>query len=173
MKPTRFRIRTLLIAIALAALIMAGVATVLRRPGRPYSTVFATLDPVALLGSKSGYQVRVGASWNVFNTSQGYAYKEWRGVVRAPGDPSLRQTIQSAIEAYIEKLSKGRCHTEGSLITGEPYQSPTDDDLPTHAVFMFNEDDRHGELHGWLFPDSSGSSVGFAFFLRDLPFQMP
>ena len=60
MKPTRFRIRTLLIAIALAALIMAGVAMVMRRPVRPYSAVFAGLDPVVLLDSKPGYQVKAG-----------------------------------------------------------------------------------------------------------------
>src|SRR5947209_4748544 len=91
MKASRIRIRSLLIVIALAALIMAGIANVLKRPGRPYSTVFSGLDPVALLASQPGYNVKNGTAWNVFNTSRGYAFKEWRGVITAPIDPPVRQ----------------------------------------------------------------------------------
>jgi hypothetical protein len=170
MKAPRFRLRSILIAIALAALVMAFVASKLRGPGRPYSTVFLGLDPVTLFGSQPGYEVKVGTSWNVFNAPRGYAYKEWHGFVTAPRDVSVRQTIKKAIEAYILNMSKGRCHTEGSL-TGEPRDAPQIADLPSHELLMFNEGDRHGDLHVWLFSDSSGTAVGYAIFLREEPFD--
>ena len=171
MKPPRVRLRSLLIVIALAAFVMAGVVMLLRKPGSPYSTVFSGLDPVALLGSQPGYKVKGGTSWNVYNTSRGYAFKEWRGIVTAPDDPSVPRTIQKAFEDYIAKVSRGRCHTEGSLGGEPPNEPPHNADLPRHALFMFNEGDRHGDLHVWLFPDSAGSSFGFAIFLRDVPFE--
>jgi hypothetical protein len=169
-KAPRVRIRSLLIVIALAALIMAGVVTALRRPGRPYSNVFAGFDPVALLGSQPGYRVQGVSGWNVFNTSRGYAFKEWRGIITTPNDPSVRQTIQDSIERYIAEECQGRCHTQGSL-AGMPHELPQVVGMPTHAVFVFNEGDRHGDLHVWLFPDSSGSTVGYAIFLREEPFD--
>ncbi len=170
MKAPRFRIRSLLIVTAIAAFILAGVATALRRPGRPYSKIFAGFDPIALLGSKPGCQVQGVAGWNVFNASRGYAFKEWRGIVTIPNDPSVRQTIQQAIEDYVARECQGRFHTEGSL-AGMPHESPQITGMPTHALFMFNEGDRHGDLHVWLFPDSSASSVGYAIFLREEPFD--
>src|SRR5215218_7394799 len=98
MTAPRFRLRSLLILIALSALLMAGVAMALRRSGRPYSTVFARFDPEAVLAQPPGYSVQGITGSNTFNTRLGYAYREWRGVVTAPNDPSVRQTIQKLIE---------------------------------------------------------------------------
>jgi hypothetical protein len=55
MKAPRVRLRTLLLVIALSAVILAGVAGWLKRPIRPHSSVFTGLDPLALLGSKPDY----------------------------------------------------------------------------------------------------------------------
>src|SRR3954454_8838098 len=104
----RFRLRSLLVLIALTAVLLAGVAKLLKRPGRPYSTVLARFDPVTLLAARPGYAVQGVAGGATFNTSWGYAFKEWRGVVTAPNDPSVRQTIQESIERYLEKASEGR-----------------------------------------------------------------
>jgi hypothetical protein len=170
MKAPRVRLRTLLLVIALSAVILAGVAGWLMRPVRPHSSVFTGLDPVALLGSKPGYQVKSVTTWNVFNASHGHAYREWHGIVTAPDVPSAREMNQEAFEGYVGKLTHGAYHTEGSL-NGGPSETPQDSDLPKHVKFGFNEGDRQGELHIWLFPDSSGTSVGFAIFLRDEPYD--
>jgi hypothetical protein len=170
MKAPQVRLRSVLILIALVALLMAGVATALKRPGRPYSTVFAGFDPVVLLASRPGYTVKGVVGWNVFSANRGYAFREWRGVVTAPNDPSIRHVIQKSIEGYIEQESHGRCHTEGALAC-EPHETSQYGQFPAHALFMFNEGDRHGDLHVWLFPDSSGSGVGYAIFLREEPFE--
>jgi hypothetical protein len=95
MKAPRVRLRTLLLVIALSAVILAGVAGWLKRPVRPHSSVFTGLDPVALLGSKPGYQVKSVTTWNVFNASHGHAYREWHGIVTAPDVPSARQMQSS------------------------------------------------------------------------------
>ena len=167
MKLPRLRLRSLLILIALVAMVMAGVATALRIPRRPYSSVYAGFDPVALLSSASGYySVRGVSGWNVFNAVDGYAYKEWRGVVTGPIDPSVPGTIQKSIEDYLSKASQGKCHTEGTL-AGNPDEAPQSGRLPSHAVFMFNEREWHGDMHVWLFPDSSGWGIGYAIFLRE------
>jgi hypothetical protein len=166
MKTLRFRLRTILIVIALAALIMAGVATLLRRPARPYSSLFAGFDPVVLLASRPGYTVNGIGWWNGFNQVHGYAYKEWRGLVTVSNDPNAPKTIEKAIEDYVVKVSKGKWHTEGTLV-GDPHESPHYKRLPTHALFMFNDREWHGDLHVWLFPDSSGSSFGYAIYLRE------
>jgi hypothetical protein len=159
-----------LIVIVLAALLMAGIANALRRPVRPYSSVFGGFDPVVAVAARSGYTVQGVAGWNVFDVKGGYAFKEWRGVVAAPNDPPVCRVIQKAIEGYVEKVSQGHCHTDGTL-SGEPNDASQFGRTPSHAVFTFNERERHGELHVWLFPDSSGSRVGYAIFLRDVPFE--
>jgi hypothetical protein len=161
------------VLIALVALVMAGVVSALRPPVRPYSSVFDRFDPRVVLALQPGYAVRgLDQPWNAFNKRGGVAYKEWRGVVDAPGDdlPAIRGAIEAAITAYVTKVARGHCGIEGSLQPG-PDDLPKDPRLPTHAMFRFNEGDRHGELHVWLVPDSSGKAVGYAIFLCDEPLE--
>jgi hypothetical protein len=107
----------------------------------------------------------VRGGWT-FNARRGYAYKEWRGFVTAPDARSIPQVIQKAIEGYLEKKSRGRFHREGDL-AGDGNRPPSHAQLPSHAMFGFNQGEWHGDLHVWLFPDSSGSGAGYAIFLRE------
>src|SRR3954469_12729465 len=106
---------------------MAGVTMALRRPKRPYSTVFARFEPADLLSQRPGYSVADAGvrGGGTFNMRIGYAYKEWRGFIRAPDDPAIRQTIQKAIEGYLQKETRGRFHTEGDL-AGDRNDPPSD-----------------------------------------------
>ena len=123
MKVPQCRLRSLLVLITLTALLLARVAKLLWRSGRPYSTVLAQFDPVTILASRPGYTVQGIAGGATFSISWGYAFKEWRGVVTASNDPSIRQTIQQSLESYVEKVSQGRFHTEGTL-AGDPNETP-------------------------------------------------
>ena len=168
MKPPRVRLRTLLILVGLAALVMAGVAMALRRPGRPYSIVFDKFDPVALLAAQPGFSVRGVTGSGIFNKARGGAFREWRGIITTPDDPLTLRTIQDRLDEYVKKVSQGRYHIEGMLeeVPTRPSRPPR---LPSHLLFMFNEGDRHAEMHVWLFPDLTGPAIGYAISLQEGP----
>ena len=169
-KATRFRIRTLLIVIGLAAVVMAGIAFALRRPGRPYSAVFSRFDPVAILSSQPGISVEGVAGSGTFHKRAGGAFREWRGFVKAADGRPIPPVIQRAIQGYLQAECQG-----GTLVSGDLTDHATEQSSParvaSHGLFLFNEGDRHGELHVWLFPDSSGSGLGYAIGLVEEPLE--
>jgi hypothetical protein len=65
----KMRLRSILIIVALAAVVMAGVVTALRRPGRPYSTVFQRFDPAAIFSIHPGVSVDAVTGTGSFNFS--------------------------------------------------------------------------------------------------------
>ena len=164
----QFRIRSLLIAVALAGLILAVLASYWRTPSRPYSTVFARFEPADLIWPRAGYTVhdtglRGGGS---SNPTRGDAEREWRGFIEALADPALSKTIMQVIDAYIKRESKGRYSNWGLSAKPEPH---LDARVPRHAEIMFNQGEWHGEMQIWLFPDSGGAGR----WLCDLPPRSP
>lgn len=170
MKAPQIRIRSLLIIVALSALVFAALAFVLRRPGRPYSTVYTGFDPVSLFSTQPGFSVHGVTGNGTFNMRFGGSFREWRGFIKNADDGSVAPMIQEAIEKYLTKSCSGSSLVTGSL-TLRANGQPSDAQVPSHGLFVYNEGDRHGELHIWLFPDSSGSGVGYAVSLQEEPLE--
>ena len=164
------RIRTLLIVIAVSALILAGLALALRRNGRPYSTVFANFDPVALFSTPPEFSVQGITGNGSFNLRLGGSFKEWGGFIKTTEGGLVPPMIQAAIEKYLTMECSGSSLVTGNLTYGAIGQ-PADTQVPSYGRFVFNQGDRHGELHVWLFPDSSGSGVGCAIALQEEPLE--
>ena len=152
--------------VALASLILAGLAAFMRTPSRPFSTVFAQFEPADLVWPHAGYSVQdTGVrGGGTFNTARGYAYKEWHGFILAPSDPGLPRTIIRVIDAYIKRASQGKYGTRKT--TGAPGH-PQDLRIPKHTEIIFNQGEWHGEMQIWIFPNSSDTGVGYAIFLRE------
>ncbi len=149
---------------------MAGITFALRRPGRPYSVVFDRFDPVAIFSSQPGISVQGVTGSGTFNKRAGGAFREWRGFIKATDGRPVPPVIQRAIENYLQKECQG-----SALVTGNLTDHATEQSSParvaSHGLFLFNESDRHGEMHVWLFPDSSGSGLGYAIGLVEEPLE--
>ena len=155
-----------MILVALASLILAGLAAFMRTPSRPFSTVFAQFEPADLVWPRAGYtvhdtHVRGGGT---FNTARGHGYREWHGFIEARDDPALRERILRAIDAYIKRESRGKY--DNTDWTGAP-DYHLDARIPRHTRITFNQGKWHGDMRIRLFPDSSGADVGYAIFLRE------
>jgi hypothetical protein len=155
---------------ALAALVMAGIAFALRRLGRPYSTVFDGFDPVLIFSSQPGVTVQGMTGSGTFNMRLGGSFKEWRGFNKIADGRPIPPMIQQTITKYLQKECQGSSLVTGNLSDHAVEQlSPVQ--VPPHACFIFNQGDRHGEMHVWLFPDSSGSGVGYAICVQEEPLE--
>ncbi len=165
MKLPQFRLRSLLLLIAVSAVLLTVAVWWLRPSHRPYSTVLDKFDPKSVLQAP-GWTVQGIERGATFNIPGGYASKSWRGVITVPNDPTVRAAVQSAVEKYVAKLTEGRYHSEGTLTDGPP-QVPKYAGLPAQTLLMYNEQEWHGEMHIWLFPDSSATRFGYAILLRE------
>ena len=163
----QLRLRSLLIVVAVAALVLAGLARWLRTPARPYSTVFAQFEPAALVWPHAGYTVRAAGprGGGTFNTVSGYAYREWHGVIEATDDPALPQTFVAGIAAFMKAASQNHSSAWGDYI----HNPAPDPQLPSHSHILFNQAEWHGEVQIWLFPmaERSATRYGYAIFLRE------
>ncbi len=169
-KAPKLRIRSLLMIIALTALVMAGITFALRRPGRPYSTVFERFDPAAIFSSQPGVSVQGVTGNGRFNMRLGGSFKEWRGFIRIADGRPIPPMIQQAIEKYLQKECQGSSLVTGNL-TDHAVEQLSPAQVASHGRFVFNQGDRHGELHVWLFPDSSSTGVGYAICLQEEPLE--
>jgi hypothetical protein len=164
----KMRLRSILIIVALAALVMAGVVTALRRPGRPYSTVFQRFDPAAIFSIHPGVSVDAVTGTGSFNKRLGGSFREWRGFIKTADSAQIPSMIQQSIEKYLQKECQGSSLVTGNL-TCHAIEQHSPVHVASHGLFLFNEGDRHGELHVWLFPDQSGAGMGYAICLEEEP----
>ncbi len=150
---------------------MAGIAIALRRlaPARGYSVVFDRFDPVVIFAAQPGISVQGVTGSGTFNMRVRGAFREWRGFVKTSDGRPIPPMIQQAIENRLQKQCQGRF----SLVTGSLADHAVEQSHPanvaSHGLFLFNEADRHGEMHVWLFPDSSGSGLGYVIALVEEP----
>jgi hypothetical protein len=149
---------------------MAGITFALRRPGRPYSVVFDRFDPVAIFSLQRGISVQGVKGSGTFHKRAGGAFREWRGFIKATDGRPISPLVQRAIQGYLEKECQGSSLVTGNL-TDHATEQSAQAQVASHGLFLFNERDRHGELHIWLFPDSSGTGLGYAIGLVEEPLE--
>jgi hypothetical protein len=148
--------------VAVSVLVFAG------RPAlRPHSAFFDHFDPVALFDRYPGYSVEGVTGSGTFHMSRGAAFREWRGFVKSADADLIPAMAQHAIDEYLWS-SDSHTLVIGDL-TAHAREQPLAVQVPSHGLFLFNQGGRHGELHVWLFPDSSGTGVGYAISLHEEP----
>ena len=130
------------------------------------STKFSTVldggyDPVAAF-RKQGYTVQAEANGaRIRNAEHGYGWQSWCGSLTGAQKPLDCSAIASVIRDELNRALSDSSLDE--LTVG----SPSVAGQPLTGMLRYNKDHMHGDLHVWLIPDASNTTVSFAIYMRE------
>jgi hypothetical protein len=96
----------------------------------------------------------------VSNPVYGYAWTSWQGVLTTSGT--------NGCEAAANLLRDSLKTVNGSF-GDELCSSDRSKGQPIVGMLMYNKDKMHGEIHIWLMPDATETTISYVIFLREEP----
>lgn len=153
----------------LALFLLATLALFVTSCSRPtnFSTVLqGGFDPVAAF-RQQGYTVHnEAAGEGIRNAVSGYGWQSWCGVLTG----AQQQTDCKAIAVVIrDALNKTLGGGPGDELTVGAAPSAKQ---PLTGMLRYNKDGVHGDMHVWLMPDASNTTVSYVIFVREERMKM-
>jgi hypothetical protein len=147
---------TLIVLLALIAGCSPTTAT------KKFSRAFeGGYDPEAGLRQR-GHVVRTGTGRNgVQNAKAGYAWQSWQGVLTAPKESGGCEAAAVIVRDSLNKVLGGSCLDE---LTQQPGRARGQ---PLSGLLRYNQDGMHGDVHVWLIPDTSETTISYVIFVRE------
>ena len=125
-----------------------------------FSPVYREFEPKVLLkaGAATPDDTQDRGSWNT-KTLRGS--RQLRGILPEAPEENPCAEILRRVDSFIA-ARKGKFSPEGQLPG-----SVRGDRKHVYGMWMYNCQDRHGEIHLWLFPDSADGTIAFAAHLYE------
>jgi hypothetical protein len=130
------------------------------------STKFSTVldggyDPVAAF-RQQGYTVQNEARGEgIRNAEYGYGWQSWCGVLTGTQKQAKCEAIAVLIRDELNRALSGGSLDE--LTVG----AARSDGHPLTGMLRYNKDSMHGDVHVWLIPDASNTTVTYVIFVRE------
>ena len=118
-------------------------------------------DPEGAL-RQQGYALQTGPGRNgVRNPEAGYGWQSWQGILTAPKARSGCETAAAIVRDSLNSALNGNCLDE---LTRQSTRSPGQ---PLTGLLRYNKDGMHGDVHVWLIPNASETTISYVIFVRE------
>lgn len=133
---------------------------------RIFSPLYQQFDAASMtIPGSAPKDVKQENSWN---TASLRGSRELHGVIEFKPGAATTFDVFRAVHRAVDAVTH-KHHVEGAdpRLPADAEPVLNDGKSPTYAMWMYNWENRHGELHVWLFPYPGGAKIGFAVHLLE------